>query len=257
MLERARGSMRSMRAARILKTGVGRRIRRGSQPVGTGVTLTVRWRAAASTVRPSSISAAVVARRSGSSSSSRSGRPDSALTGLFRLSSSLPHCTARMSLCVDAGRPAADSVGSQALVTSSSSSASVPPLPRRKLPGPISATLKGTMADRKRRRAATERATSALCRPFCMHITSVPMGSARASAVAALGVALLLTHISTSAMPRPAGTSSCRLSMSGDTVAVLPSGSVMVRPCVRNWSRTRGRPTKCTSWPASARRPPR
>ena len=90
-----------------------------------------------------------------------------------------------------------------------------------------------------------------------MHITSVPMGSARASAVAAFGVALLLTHISTSEMPRPDGTSSCRLSMSAGSVAVLPSGSVMVRPFARSWSRTRGRPTKCTSWPASARRPPR
>ena len=191
MLDRAFSSMRSMRAATRVNIASGRRSSVGSQRGGTGATRAGSMPAARSTPSASSINAAKQRRQSRCISSARSGRRDSAFTGLFRLSSSLPHCTGAKSACSARDRPARANSGSHGVSATSSCAASTPCVPRCRWPGASSATLKGTMAGTTRNCGATACARAALSTPFCNDSSGVPAGSTRASCGRGLGAGAL------------------------------------------------------------------
>ena len=260
MLERALASMRSMRAARRSKIQFGSSSSMGSRCGGTAPTCAGVMPAWRSTASASRCSAASTRRQSRSRSCARSGRPDSAFTGLFRFSSSLPHCSGRRSACSCSGRPAAANSGSQGRSAGWSCAASTPALPRWKWPGASSAMLNGTMPGSTVRPGRAAAACAALSMPFCSDSTRPPGASTAASACAASAVAPLFTHSSTSAASAGPGGSGggavCRRSVAAGSCWRRPSRSVSVRPWVRRASSTRGRPTKCTSAPAACSQPP-
>ena len=207
MLERALASMRSMRAA----TSAEQR-RRQAQDGRQAARRHGRELRRRDAGRRQRVERLVDQRREAARGSrapaaaSRSGRPDSALTGLFRLSSSLPHWIGSRSACRSIGTPARSNTATQGRSARSSlrrqpagraavEGAGRRSRPRCTAPCPAARAAPARPAPRRPRSRCRSAATAPACRP----------AAPRASSAAASAVAPLFTVSSTSDGPRARG----------------------------------------------------
>ena len=145
------------------------------------------------------------------------------LTGLFRLSNGLPHCSGAMS-AYKAGAPAASTSAA------TPSAGTIPARPACRWCRQVRLAEFGRCRHRARPHGATHAPAPALEMPFCIETTNVPAGNTRPSTAAAAAVAPLLTHNNAKEGMSAGEGASFKVSLSTATVRTPPSRSVNVRP---------------------------